>query len=166
MMQPFQTSYTVYFNKRHHRSGHVFEQRYKAFVVDKDNYLLQVSRYSSEYPVEAKMVQRPQEYKWSSYRSYVQGKSNSGLNLEIMLDQLGGEGRERVLQYREYVEGRINKGEAWEPLPVMRQAFIGEEEFVRRATRKALTGRNLHEKYGLLQIVQAVGRVWAWMKPN
>jgi hypothetical protein len=93
-------------------------------------------------------------------------ENNSGFNLEIMLDQLGGEGRERVLQYREYVEGRINKGEAWEPLPVMRQAFIGEEEFVRRATRKALTGRNLHEKYGLLQIVQAVGRVWAWMKPN
>ena len=45
MMQPFQTSYTIYFNKRHRRSGHVFEQRYKALVVDKDNYLLQVSRY-------------------------------------------------------------------------------------------------------------------------
>jgi hypothetical protein len=43
MMQAFQTSYTVYFNKRHGRSGHVFEQRYKAFVVDKDNYLLEVS---------------------------------------------------------------------------------------------------------------------------
>ena len=36
-MRPFQTSYTVYFNKRHHRSGHVFERRYKALVVDKDN---------------------------------------------------------------------------------------------------------------------------------
>ena len=40
MMQPFQTSYTLYFNRRHGRSGHVFEQRYKAFLVDKDNYLL------------------------------------------------------------------------------------------------------------------------------
>jgi len=45
MMQPFQTSYTVYFNKRHRRSGHVFEQRYRGFVVGKDNYLLAVSRY-------------------------------------------------------------------------------------------------------------------------
>jgi len=35
MMQPFQTSYTVYFNKRHRRSGHVFEQRYRGFVVVK-----------------------------------------------------------------------------------------------------------------------------------
>ena len=39
-MQPLQTSYSVYFNKRHGRSGHVFEQRYKAYLVDKDNYLL------------------------------------------------------------------------------------------------------------------------------
>lgn len=45
MMQAFQTSYTVYFNKRHGRSGHVFEQRYKAFVVDKDNCLLELSCY-------------------------------------------------------------------------------------------------------------------------
>ena len=51
MMQPFQTSYTVYFNKRHGRSGHVFEQRYKAMVVDKDNYLLEVSRYIHLNPV-------------------------------------------------------------------------------------------------------------------
>ena len=35
----------MYFNLRHRHSGHVFEQRYKAFLVDKDNYLLQVSRY-------------------------------------------------------------------------------------------------------------------------
>src|SRR5438132_14436392 len=36
LMQAFQTSYTVSFNKRHRRSGHVFEQRYKALLVDKD----------------------------------------------------------------------------------------------------------------------------------
>jgi len=56
MMQPFQTSYTVYFNKRHQRSGHVFEQRYKAFLVDKDNYLLEVSRYIHLNPVAAGIV--------------------------------------------------------------------------------------------------------------
>jgi hypothetical protein len=45
MMQACQTSYTLYFNKRHRRSGHVFEQRYKAINrPGNDNYLLQVSR--------------------------------------------------------------------------------------------------------------------------
>ncbi len=61
LMQLFQTSYTVYFNRRHHRSGHVFEQRYKAWLVDRDNYLLQVSRYIHRNAVEAKLVQRPQD---------------------------------------------------------------------------------------------------------
>ncbi len=44
-MQPLQTSFTLSFNRRHRQSGHVFEQRYKALVVDRDNYLLHVSRY-------------------------------------------------------------------------------------------------------------------------
>jgi len=59
LMQAFQTSYTVSFNKRHRRSGHVFEQRYKALLVDKDNYLLQVSRYIHLNPVSARIVSGP-----------------------------------------------------------------------------------------------------------
>lgn len=45
LMQPLQTSFTLSFNRRHRHTGHVFEQRYKALVVDRDNYLLHVSRY-------------------------------------------------------------------------------------------------------------------------
>lgn len=67
-MQPLQTNYTVYFNRRHGHSGHVFEQRYKAFLVDRDNHLLQVSRYLHLNPVAAKLVKKPQDYRWSSYR--------------------------------------------------------------------------------------------------
>src|SRR5918992_121208 len=81
MMQPFQTSYTVYFNKRHHRSGHVFEQRYKAFLVDKDNYLLQVSRYIHLNPSWSK---GPQDYRWSSYRGYVSEKAIEGVNSRVI----------------------------------------------------------------------------------
>jgi REP element-mobilizing transposase RayT len=74
MMQAFQTSYTVYFNKRHGRTGHVFEQRYKAFLVDRDNYLLEVSRYVHLNAVAARLVERPDKYRWSSYASYLKGK--------------------------------------------------------------------------------------------
>jgi REP element-mobilizing transposase RayT len=63
MMQAFQTTYTVYFNKRHDRSGHVFEQRYKAFLVDQDNYLLEVSRYVHLNAVAARLVERPAQYR-------------------------------------------------------------------------------------------------------
>ena len=64
----------LYFNRRHGRTGHVFAQRYKAMLVDKDNYLLQVSRYIHLNAVEAKLAERPQDYRWSSYRSYLKGK--------------------------------------------------------------------------------------------
>jgi Transposase IS200 like len=45
LMQPLQTSFTLSFNRRHRHTGHVFEQRCKALVVDRDNYLLYVSCY-------------------------------------------------------------------------------------------------------------------------
>jgi putative transposase len=158
MMQPFQTSYTTYFNKRHRRSGHVFEQRYKAFVVDKDNYLLQVSRYIHLNPVQAKLVQRPRDYSWSSYRAYVREKTSSWLHREVILEQLGGKAKERLLTYRHYVEGAINSGKAWEPLPVIGQAFVGDEGFARQAKRKSVTANASKEKYNLREIVQAVGQ--------
>ncbi|MGH7929736.1 MAG: transposase, partial [Candidatus Binatia bacterium] len=66
VMQPFQTSYTLYLNRQHRRSGHVFEQRYMTFLVDKDNYFLQVSRYIHRNPLEAKLVERPQDYRWAA----------------------------------------------------------------------------------------------------
>lgn len=78
LMQPLQTSYTLYFNRRHRHMGHVFAQRYKALVVDRDNHLLQVSRYIHLNPVGAKLAQRPQDYRWSSYRAYLKGKKRRG----------------------------------------------------------------------------------------
>ena len=86
MMQPFQTSYTVFFNKRHGRTGHVFEQRYKALLVDKDNYLLEVSRYIHLNPVAVRIVGRPEEYRWSSYAAYLGGKGIVGLKCRTVLD--------------------------------------------------------------------------------
>ncbi len=92
-MQPFQTSYTLYLNRRHRRSGHIFEQRYKALLVDKDNYLLQVRRYIHRNPLEARLVQRPQGYRWSSYGAYVSGKRVRGLTTPTVLKQLGAKPR-------------------------------------------------------------------------
>lgn len=137
MMQAFQTSYTVYFNKRHGRSGHVFEQRYKAFLVDKENYLLQVSRYIHLNPVAAKMAVRPQDYRWSSYKDYVKDVRGAGLSKELILGCFSERRRARVAQYREFVEGAIKKEERWTELPVIKQGFVGDEDFVEQAKKEA-----------------------------
>lgn len=159
LMQPFQTSYTVYFNKRHRRTGHVFEQRYKAMLVDKDNYLLQVSRYIHLNPVAAKIVKRPQDYRWSSYPSYLRSKGVSGLKYETVLGYFSAGRRRRLAQYREFVEGEIEGKEKWAELPVLMGAFIGDEDFAEQARKKAVKVSELAGHYPLKRIVQAVCKV-------
>jgi len=61
--------YTQRFNRRHKRSGHLFQGRYKAILVEKDTYLLEVARYIVLNPVRAGLVNRPGRWKWSSYRA-------------------------------------------------------------------------------------------------
>lgn len=159
MMQPFQTSYTVYFNKRHRRTGHVFEQRYKALLVDKDNYLLEVSRYIHLNPVAAKIAERPQDYRWSSYAEYLRGKGISGLKYETVLDYFTGGRKRQLAQYREFVEGEIGREEKWRELPVLKGAFVGDEDFMQEARKKATKLSALEGHYPLKQIVQVVCKV-------
>ena len=59
--------YTQSFNRRHHRAGHVFQGRYKAILVQKDTHLMALCRYVILNPVRAKMVKKPEDWKWSSY---------------------------------------------------------------------------------------------------
>ena len=158
MMQAFQTSYTVYFNKRHRRSGHLFEQRYKALLVDKDNYLLEVSRYIHLNPVAARIAGRPQDYRWSSYGAYVRGKGISGLKYETVLGYfVGGRGRQ-LAQYREFVEGELRGKQKWAEPPVLKGGFVGDEDFVEEARKKAIRPV-LEEHYPLKRMVQAVCKV-------
>ncbi len=63
--------YTQRFNRLERRDGSLFRGRYKAIVIDADNYLVAVSRYIHRNPVEAKLVTDPASYHWSSYPAYV-----------------------------------------------------------------------------------------------
>jgi putative transposase len=59
--------YTQKFNRKHGRPGHVFQGRYKAIIVDKEAYLLELSRYIVLNPVRAKLAATPEAYRWTSY---------------------------------------------------------------------------------------------------
>jgi putative transposase len=63
---------TQAFNRRHRRVGHLFQGRYKAIVVEKEAYLLELCRYVVLNPVRAKMVTQPRAWQWSSYRIWGQ----------------------------------------------------------------------------------------------
>lgn len=67
--------YTQVSNRRHRRAGHLFQGRYKAILIDKDSYWLEVSRYVVLNPVRAGMVKTPGGWSWSSYNATVGAKS-------------------------------------------------------------------------------------------
>lgn len=77
IMQNINTSYTVYINKKYKRSGHLLQGRFKGIIVDKDEYLMGLSRYIHLNPIRAAMVQKPEDYQWTSYRAY---RNNSARN--------------------------------------------------------------------------------------
>ncbi len=158
-MQPFQTSYTVYFNRRHRHTGHVFEQRYKALLVDQDNYLLQVSRYIHLNPVEAKVVQRARDYPWSSYRGHLGEKCIDGLMTSAVLEQMGGKPRQRIERYRAFVEeGGHNDGIGlW--LPRIKQVIVGEADFAERVQKEMNKKEETRRNCSLKEIETAVCRV-------
>lgn len=63
--------YTQSFNRRHSRVGHVFQGRYKAILVEKESYLLELARYVVLNPVRAQLVVEAEEWAWSSYRAMI-----------------------------------------------------------------------------------------------
>jgi len=105
-MQYINTSYTVYYNTKRRRSGHVFQGRYKSIVVDGDAYLLELSRYIHLNPVRAKIVNEPAKYKWSSYMGYIKTKGDRYIDKERMRNYIDM----NAAKYREFVLSGIGGG--------------------------------------------------------
>lgn len=70
LMRHINGVYTQIYNRRHLKVGHLFQGRFKAIVVDRDAYFLEVCRYVDLNPVRAKMVNHPKDWPWSSYRAH------------------------------------------------------------------------------------------------
>jgi REP element-mobilizing transposase RayT len=116
VMQHLDGLYTQRFNRRHRRDGALFRGRYKAIVVDRDNYLAQVVRYIHLNPVEAGLVWGPESYAWSSHRFYL--RPNQGPQW-LGIDEVKGEfsGTEQFHEFvlggeRQSVGGLLPKGSA------------------------------------------------------
>ena len=116
-MQSLSTAYTVYYNLRHGRHGHLLDGRFKAKLVEGDDYLLALSRYEHLNPVQVGALRdKPLEeriaalrsYPWSSYASYI-GKRKALEFVEYgpLLSQMHGYARGWPKRYREFVEAGL-----------------------------------------------------------
>ena len=78
------TNYSMYFNRRYERVGHLFQGAYKAVLVDEDNYLLHLSRYIHQNPTLTKRYLH--QYPYSSYSDYIGEKRTPWLTTSFILD--------------------------------------------------------------------------------
>jgi putative transposase len=98
-MRWLQTSYAQRFNKRHGRSGHVFQGRFGSVPVERDEQLLHVVGYIARNPVEARLCTEPEQWPWSSYRDVVLATPPQWLDVARLFGYLGALGGEPQLRY-------------------------------------------------------------------
>lgn len=121
--------YTQGFNRAHKRVGHVFQGRYKAILVDKEDYLLEVARYIVLNPVRARMVRSAKDWPWSSYRATVgQQVKPNWLSVEWLLSGFGRRKARAIEAYKQFVKEGKGQPCLWDQLS--NQVFLGNEQFV------------------------------------
>ncbi|MDH5666988.1 MAG: transposase [Nitrospira sp.] len=123
--------YTQGFNRRHQRVGHVVQGRFKAILVDRDSYLLELCRYVVLNPVRAKTTRNAATYAWSSYRATAGlVPTPPYLTIDWLLSQFGPQRAAAQRKYQAFVADGKDQGAPWEE--VRGQVLLGSERFVER----------------------------------
>ncbi len=121
--------YTQAYNRQHGKTGHLFQGRYKAILVDEDSYLLELSRYIVLNPVKAGMVKQAGDWRWSSYQPMIgQSPSPDWLSSDILLSQFSAQRKTAVNKYLAFVEAGLKNGSIWSQ--VKNQIYLGDSGFV------------------------------------
>jgi len=122
-------AYTMYFNKRHHRFGHLLQGRYKAILVEADEYAGELSRYIHLNPVRARIVEKPEKYLWSSYSYYVSSnKAMRWLTTDWLLLYFGKRSAAAQRAYRAFVEAKIGAAEKNPHKEVIASTILGRPD--------------------------------------
>ncbi|MBN2536044.1 MAG: transposase [Spirochaetales bacterium] len=135
-------AYTNYFNVKRGRAGHLFQGRYKAILVEKDEYAKELSRYIHLNPVRAGIVDLPEDYEWSSYSVYI-GKHEKPewLCTDFIHGYFGKTKSSAEKLYKKFVNSLINT-EYNTPLDeVVGSSILGRLEFINEIKEKYLKGR-------------------------
>ncbi len=157
--------YTQGFNQRYRRVGHLFQGRYKAIVVAKDNHLLSLCRYVVLNPIGVGLIKRPEQWRWSSYRATIGlGRKPPFLTIGWVLSQFGGRKRAAMERYKRFVIGGIGKELPWETLKG--QIFLGTDEFIKRLSGLLAEKESIKEVPRVQRYVARppLGELFKWKK--
>jgi REP-associated tyrosine transposase len=131
IMRHINGAYTTYFNIKRKRAGHLFQGRFKAILIEADEYAVELSRYIHLNPVRVCIVGKPGEYPWSSFQSYIgQSKVPDWLKTDFILGYFGKSKLDAGKKYSVFVEELIGT-EYDSPLQgTIGTAILGSPEFV------------------------------------
>lgn len=141
-MQLLNGLYSLKFNKVHARVGHVFQGRYKGILVEKNTYLLELSRYIVLNPVRAKMVASVSDWIWSSYLATIlQSPRPIWLSIDYILSLFDEDPLIAIIKYQEFVQAGLSNNSPWQHLK--NQIYLGTDNFVKTMISKIEQDKSL-----------------------
>jgi hypothetical protein len=136
--------YTRRFNRRHEKSGHLFQGRFKSVLVERDSYLLEVNRYISLNPVRSGVISDPAKYAWSSFPAMIGIQTvPTFLSREWVLSQFDSCEDSAMSKYREFVYEGITQSK---PIEYSNETVLGSAQFkkgLQMLFRKSVTLREI-----------------------
>jgi hypothetical protein len=146
-MRHFNITYTSHFNRRHKRTGHLYQGRYKSILVDKETYLCMLSRYIHLNPVRIRGIKGKSEeekirylksYKWSSLPGYMNKREKEEfIDYEIVLEEYGGNNNKGRTAYKRRICSDISIQLDIKD-KIVGQSILGQEEFIEGVIEKYL----------------------------
>jgi putative transposase len=136
-MQNLSFRYTRYINARLGRVGHVFQGRFKAYLIDQDRYGFALIRYIHLNPVRARMVKTAGAYAWSSHRAYLEEEDLPWVTTDWVLGHFANGARVAIRRYARFVEDAHAAGHSEMFYGGKADSrVVGEEDFVRTVIKK------------------------------
>jgi putative transposase len=186
-MKRLLTGYAVFYNRRHRRHGHVFQNRYKSVVVEEEPYFQELVRYIHLNPLRARMVgsfAQLNRYRWCGHSVILGRRSNEWQDRNYVLQWFGGKADEAKRAYRQFVKGGVEQGRrsdlvggglirsqgGWAAVKQMRrqgvreksdERILGSGQFVQQLIEHSDEGRRkkLSVREGLREAIAHIERV-------
>jgi putative transposase len=142
IMRHINGAYTIYFNIKRKRAGHLFQGRFKAILIEADEYLTELSRYLHLNPVRVGIVEKPEQYQWSSYRSYTgYSKPPEWLRTGFILGYFAKQTADALRKYRTFIEDRLDKQYESPLKGSIGTSILGSTAFIEKISATYLKGK-------------------------